>query len=91
MVKNEFWSFFVYFYKKITESEMGIVDFSAHQKRVPGSFVLTLFLCIFLFHFNQLNLKIQLFSSHLMVGIKRDIYLILCDNLDRERLSHLVG
>ena len=44
---------------------MGIVDFSAHQKRVPGSFVLTLFLCIFLFHFNQLNLKIQLFSSHL--------------------------
>lgn len=66
---------------------MGIVDFSAHQKRVPGSFVLTLFLCIFLFHFNQLNLKIQLFSSHLMVGIKRDIGLVFCGNFYRERLA----
>jgi len=27
---------------------MGIVDFSAHQKRVPGSFVLTLFFMHFL-------------------------------------------
>jgi len=44
-----------------------------------------------LFYFNQLNLKVKLLTSHLMIGIKRDIYLILCDNLDRERLSHLVG
>ena len=51
---------------------------------------LTLFLCIFLFHFNQLNLKIQLFSSHLMVGIKRDIGLVFCGNFYRERLVVLV-
>ena len=38
-----------------------------------------------------LELEVQLLTSHLMIGVKRDIYLILCDNLYRERLSHLVG
>lgn len=30
-----------------------------------------------LFHFNQLNPKIQLFPRHLMISIKRNIFLIL--------------
>ena len=44
-----------------------------------------------LFYFNQLNLKVKLLTSHLMVGVKCDIDFIFCDDLDRERLSHLVG
>ena len=48
---------------------MGIVDFSAHQKRVPGSFVLTLFLCIFCNysepHLDSAALHLDVASRHM--------------------------
>ena len=71
---------FVYFYKNNGNRKWESLIFLSHQKR--DAWLLrpdTLFMH-FLFIFNQLNLKIQLFSSHLMVGIKRDIGLVFCGN-----------
>ena len=44
----------------------------------------------FLFYFHQLDLKVQLFSCHLMVRVESDHLLIFCGNRYRERLTALV-
>ena len=52
---------------------MGIVDFSAHQKRVPGSFVLTLFFFFFYFFlpfFSLFFLSAFFFSNYLVVRVR---------------------
>lgn len=74
MAKMNFGHYILFTFTKITEIGNGIVDF-LRIKRVPGLFALTLFY-VFLFHFNQLISKFSSFSSHLMVGIKRDIGLV---------------
>ena len=44
-----------------------------------------------LLHFYKLNFKMQLFSGHLIVGVKSNRLLIFCRYFYLERLAVLVG